>query len=385
MRITRIMIAGAIGHHPIGGSGNAWAFLQYVLGFRALGIETYYVEHLEAKSSWDAQWNRVPFAASVNAQYFAAITKRFGLEGTTALLDEESESHVGLSSADVRQLAPDIDLLVNLSGRFHQRDVLAAVRRRMYLDLDPGFTQIWQQQYHVDMNLPGHDIYVTVGPYLGQPECPLPTCGVEWRSTLPPVVLDEWETAAPAGAVYTTVADWRGYGAVEWQGAWYGQKAQEFLRLVDVPRRVSVPLEISLAIHPEESDRATLVDHGWTLSEPQVDAATPDSYRQYVQRSRGEFSAAKHGYVAGRTGWFSDRSACYLAAGRPVILQDTGFSRYLPVGQGLFAFDDAAGAVAALSAVEADYAAHARAAREIARKHFDARRVLPRLLELAHR
>ncbi|HUI26991.1 MAG TPA: glycosyltransferase family 1 protein, partial [Candidatus Kryptonia bacterium] len=127
----------------------------------------------------------------------------------------------------------------------------------------------------------------------------------------------------------------------------------------------------------------TLTECGWRLSDPQICAATPDAYREYIWRSRGEFSAAKHGYVAGRTGWFSDRSACYLAAGRPVILQDTGFSRHLPVGHGLMAFEDSAGAVAAVRAVEADYASHARGAHELAREYFDARRVLPRLLEVA--
>ncbi|HVN83751.1 MAG TPA: hypothetical protein VMW17_02785 [Candidatus Binatia bacterium] len=383
MSAKRIMIGGAIGHHPIGGSGNAWAFLQYILGFRALGFDTFYVEHLEAKSCWDDQWNVVPFVDSVNARYVAALAQRFGLEGTVALLDEESSAYVGLSHADVQRLARDADVFINMSGRFHVREVLAAARRRMYLDMDPGFTQIWQEQYDVDMNLRGHDVYVTVGPFLGTDKSPLPTGGVQWKHTLPPVVIEEWQTDVAAGSTYTTVADWRGYGAVEWQGVWYGQKAQEFARLIDVPSRVNVPMEICLAIHPDEADRAMLTEHGWRLSEPRARAATPDAYREYIWQSRGEFSAAKHGYVAGRTGWFSDRSACYLAAGRPVILQDTGFSQYLPAGRGLLAFDDPDRAIDAIRMVEADYAAHAAAARAIAREHFDARRVLPHLLELA--
>ncbi len=383
MTPRRIIIAGAIGHHPIGGAGNAWAFLQYLLGFRGLGIETFYVEHLEAKSCWDAEWQPTTFDHSVNAKTFAALSRRFGLDGTMALLDEQSDAHVGLSRGEVRQLARDCDLFINMSGRFHEREVLAAARRRLYLDMDPGFTQIWQEQYQVDMNLRGHDCYVTVGLNFGQPDCPLPTCGVAWQTIVPPVVIEEWDTTTVPGDAYTTVADWRGYGAVEWNGVWYGQKGQEFTRVIDLPRRVNTPLEICLAIHPDETDRALLAQHGWQLSDPQVHAATPDSYRDFIWRSRGEFTAAKHGYVAGRSGWFSDRSACYLAAGRPVILQDTGFSRYIPVGQGLLAFDDAASAAAAITAVEADYAAHAQAARALARTCFDARIVLPRLLELA--
>ncbi|MBI4515282.1 MAG: hypothetical protein HY699_05630 [Deltaproteobacteria bacterium] len=383
MTPRRVMIAGALAHHPLGGAGNAWAFLQYVLGFRALGLETFYVEHLGAKECWDEHWRPAAFAASANARSFAEIMRRFGLEGQGALLAFDGDQHVGLSHAQVRQLAGDADLFINMSGRFHLADVLAAARRRVYLDMDPGFTQVWQEQYHVDMNLAGHDAYITVGLNLGQPDCQLPTGGLPWQPIPPPVVLEEWESECGAGGAYTTVADWRGYSEVEWNGVWYGQKSQEFIRFMDLPGRVQVPLEICLAIHPDEADRALLERNGWRLSDPLRAAATPDSYRDYIRHSRGEFTAAKHGYVAGRTGWFSDRSACYLAAGRPVILQDTQFSRYLPTGRGLLAFDDLEGAVAALNAVEADYAAHAAAARQLARDHLDARRVLPKLLELA--
>lgn len=382
MTPRRVLIAGALAHHPIGGAGNAWAFLQYLLGFRALGIETYYVEHLEPKECWDDAWQPAPFAASANARFFRTTMERFGLTDTAALLAFDGDAHVGLSHDTVRRLAADVDLFINMSGRFHLRAILAAAPRRMYLDLDPGFTQVWQAQYHVDMNLAGHDRYVTVGLNLGQPDCPLPTCGLAWQSTVPPVVLDEWSAADEPPGPYTTVADWRGYGSVEWDGVWYGQKAQEFTRLMPLPGRVAAPLEICLAIHPAEADRAALLAAGWQLSDPAVHSATADSYRDYIRRSRGEFTAAKHGYVAGRTGWFSDRSVCYLAAGRPVILQDTGFSRYLPAGAGLLAFSDLDSAADALAVVERDYHVHAAAARRIAEDHFDARRVLPRLLEL---
>jgi hypothetical protein len=383
MTPRRIIVAGAIAHLPLGGGGNTWAFLQYLLGFRALGIETFYVEHLEPKSAQDDRGRPVAFETSHSARYFDTVMRRFGLEGQAALLQFPGEGHVGLSHADVRRLAGDADLFINISGRFHMPDILSAARRRLYLDLDPGFTQIWQEQYRVDMNLRGHDCYVTVGLNLGQPDCPLPTAGIGWQTTLPPVVMAEWETALAPGAAYTTVADWRGYGAVEWEGVWYGQKAWEFERLMDLPRRVRPPLELCLAIHPGEADREALLRHGWRLTEPQTQAATPDAYRDYLWQSRGELTPAKHGYVAGRTGWFSDRSACYLAAGRPVILQDTGFGRYLPIGEGLLAFDNLDGAAAAVATVEANYAAHAGAARALAAEHLDARRVLPRLLQLA--
>jgi hypothetical protein len=378
----RVMIAGALAHHPIGGAGNAWAFLQYVLGFRRLGYDTYYVEHIEPKSCIDDEWKPAAFAASANVAFFRAVMERFALTDHAALLEWKGDGHAGLSRADVERLARDTALFINISGRFHLSSVLAAAHRRMYLDLDPGFVQIWQQQYGVDMNLRGHDVHVTVGLNVGAPDCPLPTCGIEWHSTLPPVVLSEWTTSLPPGERYTTVADWRGYSPVEWQGVWYGQKAEEFMRIVELPRRVAVPLELCLAIHPNEPDLSTLTTNGWHLSAPRQHCATPDSYRDYIHSSRGELTAVKHGYAAGRSGWFSDRSACYLAAGRPVIVQDTGIGTHVPTGLGLLTFTDLDGAADALDRIERDYARHAAAAAAFARDHLDSDRVLPRLLEL---
>lgn len=378
----RVMIAGAIAHHPLGGAGLAWVYLQYVLGFRRLGFDTYYVEHIEPKACIDDEWKPATFSASANVAFFRTVMERFGLSDRAALLEWDGENYVGLAQHDIERMAPDVDLFINLSGRFHLTSVIGAARRRMYLDLDPGFVQIWQEQYGVDMNLRGHDVYVTVGLNLGTPDCPLPTCGIEWHPTLPPVVLSEWATTAPPGERYTTVADWRGYSPVEWRGVWYGQKAEEFMRIVELPRRVSPPLELCLAIHPNEPDLSTLTGNGWRLSDPRQHCATPDTYRDYLRGSRGELTAVKHGYAAGRTGWFSDRSACYLAAGRPVIIQDTGIGAHLPVGEGLLTFTDLDGAAAAIERVEHDYHRHATAAAAFARAHLDSDRILPRLLEL---
>jgi len=378
----RVMIAGAVAHHPLGGGGNTWAFLQYVLGFRRLGFDTYYVEHLSSEECFDENWERARFAGSANARYFRAVMERFGLANNAALLEWDGSGHVGLSRDELEGLAPDTDLFVNLSGRFHMASILGVARRRLYIDLDPGFTQIWQACHGVDMNLRGHDAYVTVGLNLGRPDCPMPTCSIQWETTLPPVVCSEWATTSAPGRAYSTVADWRGYSPVEWHGVWYGQKADEFMRLVELPRRVSVPLEICLAIHPKEADRADLEEHGWRLVSPREHAATPDAYRDYIWGSRGELTAAKHGYAAGRTGWFSDRSACYLAAGRPVITQDTAIGRYVPTGAGLLTFRDLDEAVGAVEAVERDYPRHAAAAQAFAREYLDSDRVLMHLWEM---
>ena len=184
-----------------------------------------------------------------------------------ALLERDGAGWLGLSRREVLEWADGADLFVNLSGRFHLRDVMRAARRRVYVDLDPGFTQIWQAQYGVDMNLAGHDAYVTVGLNLGRADCRVPTLGLPWRPLCPPVVrrpngapLDE------VGDAYTTVADWRGYAPIEWEGVWYKQKSDEFLRLIELPGRAPCPLEICLAIHPDEPDLPRLRAHGWQLS-----------------------------------------------------------------------------------------------------------------------
>jgi hypothetical protein len=379
----RVMISGAIGSHPLCGAGNSWAFLQYVLGFRNLGFETYYVEQLNAEDCVDDDWNQADFMLSANARYFRTVMDRFDLTSHAALLEGNGPGYVGLSHADIKTIAAGIDLLINGSGRLHFRPILDAVRRRIYLDLDPGYTQIWQQRYGIDMNLHDHDVYVTVGLNLGADNCPLPTCGVRWEKTLPPVVLDQWTTSERPGNAYSTVADWRSFSPIEWRGVWYNQKAAEFKRILDIPHRARVPLELCLSIDPAEPDRAELEQHGWKLTSPSVHAVTIDAYRQYITGSRGEFTAVKHGYAAGRTGWFSDRSACYLAAGRPVIVQDTGIGTYLPTGLGLLTFTDVESAAAAIENVENDYARHAEAAASFAREFLDADVVLDKLLRLA--
>ncbi len=378
-----ILISGRIAASPMGYGGNSWAFLQYILGFRRLGFEVYYVEHLSATECFDEAWKPASFLGCANTRYFRVLIDRFELTGRAGLLEWEGSSYVGLSHAEIAKIAPNIDLLINLSGGLQVKSLLAAPRRRMYIDLDPGYTQIWHEEYGVDMNLRDHDVYVTVGLNLGKPDCPFPTCGIDWQTTLPPVVITEWTTNQPPGPAYSTVADWRGFGSVEWRGICYGPKADEFLRLIELPRRVSAPLELCLFIHPDEPDRSKLEEHGWRLASPSDHVANPDRYRDYIFHSRGEFTAVKQGYAAGRTGWFSDRSACYLTAGRPVIMQDTGISRHVPTGTGLLTFESLESAVVALEEVESEYTRHATAAAVFAREFLDSGIVLGRLLRLA--
>ena len=377
----RILFAGSIGGHPVGYGGHVWAFLQWLLGFRRLGFDVFYVEERSNRDLMDEELRPAPFEKSANARAFRQLIDRFELGDRAALLEADSSAHVGLSREDIGQVAGEVDLFVNQFGGYTA--VLDRVRRSVYLDLDPGQTQIWQAQYGVDMRLRGHDLYLTVGLNLGEPGCPLPTCGIHWEKTLPPVVLSEWGTTEPPGERFTTVANWRDYGWLEWQGIWYAQKAEAFKAVIDLPRRVSVPIEVCMSMSDSDPDAAALRDHGWRLTSPRDRVGDPEAYRRYIHGSRAEFSPVRPICSLGQSGWFSDRSACYLAAGRPVVMEDTNLGRHVPVGDGLLVYTELESAVRCVEAVERDYARHAAAARAFARDHLDSDRVLGRILTLA--
>ena len=210
----------------------------------------------------------------------------------------------------------------------------------------------------------------------------MPACGYDWIKTLQPVVLDCWPVAHRiVHDALTTVGSWRGYGSFEYDGVFHGQKAHSLRPLIALPTRTSERFLLALDIYPEETkDLEALARHRWELVDPGKVASTPARYRRFIRGSKAEFGLVKHGCVASPCGWFSDRSVCYLASGRPVLAQETGFSRYLPTGEGLFAFSSEDEALAAIEALNADYPRHARAARAIAEEHFDSDKVLPRIL-----
>lgn len=352
--------------------GAAWAVLQYVLGLRRLGHEVTLVEPLPAHAALERAEVRGPFAA---------MTERYGLEGRAALVGVDGATS-GMLPVSVRAALRSADLLINLSGSLRDEVLLGLPNRRVYVDMDPGFTQLWDAQ-GLDVGLPGHDRYVTVGPLVGTPECRVPARGREWIGTLPPVVLEWWPARRSiVHDALTSVGDWRGYGVVEHEGVVLGQRAHSARTLRGLPAAASERILLALAIDPGEvSDLAWLVAEGWELCDPVTVAGTPWDYAAFVSGSRGELGMAKAGYVAARCGWFSDRSVCYLASGRPVVAQDTGFSELLPVGEGLLAFEDRDGAVAAIEELRARPERHAAAARAIAETHFDSDRVLARLLD----
>ena len=354
----RILLAGMLAGTP-GHGGATWAVLQWVRGLERLGHEVLAVEPVE----------RIEPAS---AAYFDAL----GLE-RGALLARGTRTTHGLPYE--RLAGFDAELLLNMSGLLRDPELTTPIAARAFVDLDPVFVQLWHAQ-GVELGLDAHTRHVTVGLDLARAGIPLDR---DWIATPPPVSLDDWPFAeALAHDAFTTVGNWRSYGSVEHDGAHYGQKAHAVRRLLELPRLAPAPLLPALAIDPgEESDLHALRAHGWRLVDPAVVAATPEDYRRFVSGSKGEIGLAKAGYVDARCGWFSDRSACYLAAGRPVVAHDTGFGCALPVGEGLLTFGTAREAAGAIGRVCADYERHRAAARAIAEQHLDAGVVLDRLLE----
>lgn len=360
--------------------GATWAVLQYVLGLQRLGHDVCFVEPIAEKALRPAGGK---LAESANAAYFREVVADFGLDGRAALLLAGTEETVGLTHAELRVRAQRTDVLLNVSGMLTDAALLEPIRTRVYLDLDPAFIQLWHSTHGIDMRFAAHTHFVTVGRSLGTAGCPVPTCGRDWIPTFQPVVLAEWPVADRLEHdALTTIGNWRGYGSVEHEGRHYGQKAHSLRQFFALPKMCAEKFRPALAIHPgEEADLAALAENGWNVLDPADVAATPGAYRRFVRGSKAEFGIAKSGYVHSRSGWFSDRSACYLASGRPVIAQETGFSRELPVGEGLFAFGTMDEVIAAIAEMNRDYARHARAARGLAEEFFDSRKVLTRLLD----
>ena len=375
-----IIIAGSLAQRPRIG-GHTWVFLQYLLGFKRLGWDVLFLDRIEPEMCLDAAGRPCPFERSVNRRYFLEVMERFGLGDAFALLYDRGERCVGLSRPQVLERVKNAAFLLNVNGFLTDEEVLGRAPRRVLLDIDPGFGHMWQE-LGLHSLFRGHDDYVTIGENIGRPDCTIPTCGLKWLTTPQPVVLDSWPPAREAGEWFTSIVTWRGaFGPVEYQGKTYGLRVHEFRAFAPLPRRSGRPFQLALNIHPSEvKDRALLADNGWSLVDPNEVAGDPWAYQDYIRGSKAEFVVAKNMYVQTGSGWLSDRSLCYLASGKPVLAQDTGFTRLYPSGAGLLAFSTLDEALAGVEELSRDYARHARAARALAEDCFASDKVLGRLL-----
>jgi hypothetical protein len=379
----RIIVTGLIAQYPLG--GVTWDYFQYVLGLAHLGHDVYYLEDT-------GQWPYNPLEGGLgkdcafNVDYLAGIMSRFALDGHWAYRFPWQSQWFGLSDAKRREVIQTADLLINISGTLERPDEYRQVRRLAYIDSDPVFTQVKLARGQADFQrlVDLHDVHFSFGECLSPA---IPVTGHHWRPTRQPVVLSEWHPATPYRDVFTTVMNWTSYKPVVYGNQSYGQKDMEFIRFGDLPSLIA-PTVIEVAVNAgktRKTPRQLLAYKGWHVVDPADICPDFDSYRQYVESSKAEWSVAKNGYVLGQPGWFSCRSACYLAAGRPVVVQDTGFSNVFPVGEGLLPFTTVPEAVAAIKDVETHYASHAQAARDIAEAYFAADKVLTRLIDEALR
>jgi hypothetical protein len=379
-----ILVSGAIANKPLNG-GEAWVRMSWVRGLQRLGWDVCLVEQIDSSQCMDSEGRSVPLERSANLSSFESAVSSLAPSCPAALICDGGRTTIGLGFDDVVARAREAELLVNISGHLEIESIKAGPRRRAYVDVDPGFTQIWAAD-GAAARLAGHDAYFTVGENIGTAECPIPTAGLEWLPLPPPVTLEDWPVVpAVEDGRFTTVATWRSplgtlaRGEVDFQG-----KHHQWRRFVELPRLSSQRFEIALQIHPSDSgDRTALEANCWRLVDPREVAGDPLAFRSYVQGSAAEFSVAHPVYVDTASGWLSDRTIRYLASGRPALVQDTGAGRHYSLGEGLLTFGTVEEAVAGAAAIARDYEAHCQAARSLAETYFDSDLVLGRFLERA--
>lgn len=381
----RIIVSGLVGLHPVG--GMTWHYMQYVLGLMRLGHDVYYHE-----DTWCWPYNPLDNTdtqdGGYSAKYIADFVERYAPE-----LRERwhylhlHETSFGMERAAFDQVARTADMFLNVSGACFIPDCLAPECVKVFLDTDPGYNQImlserfaWSENVERwCAGVAAHDQHFTFAENIHGADCLIPKVGFDWKTTRMPVVLEFWDPGAqvpPAEATaWTTVMTWNAFkGRLIYKGVEYKSKGHEFERLITLPRQSPAPFKI--AVGGIKAPLQRLTSHGWQVVDGPNATLTPGQYAAFIAGSRGELSPAKHVYVALRSGWFSERSTCYLASGRPVVVQDTGFTPELPVGEGIVPFRTMAEAAAAINEVEGNYAHHAKAARAIAEEYFNSNFVL---------
>lgn len=367
----KIVVAGIIARYPFG--GVTWCSLMYLLGLRDLGHEVLYIEDT-GECVYDPEQNTISEDPGYGTRYIHAALAPHGFGDRWSFVNYDGVHH-GMPKEAVAAFCADAELFINLSGgSWFWRDEYARIPRKVFIDTDPVFTQLaiakgetWYVEFFKQF-----DRLFTFGANIGTPASDVPTSGFTWEKTWQPVTMRHWEgSGPPALDRFTTVMTWKTQSFTDVDG----NKDREFVKFIDLPTQL--PGRFRLAVNGPDG---LLRERGWDPVDAMAASRTPEAYRQFVQGSKAEFGVAKHAYVSRRSGWFSDRTECYLAAGRPAVVQDTGWSAHLPHDAGLLHFSTPEEAVEAIRRVELDYATHAARASEIARDHFDASLVLASLL-----
>jgi hypothetical protein len=364
-------------------AGLAWFHLHFLVGFRRLGWDTLFIDRLEPEMCTDVRGRAAPLEESLNLRFFLGVMRAFGLADAFALFYDGGRQTIGLQRAKVLQKARSADYLINVMGYLHDEEILEHCKRRVFVDIDPGFGQMWRELGLHDA-FRGHTDYVTLGRNIGQPECTIPSCGLNWTTMPQPVVLDYWPAQPPRSeGAFTSIGAWRGPNApIEYRGHTYGLRVHEFRKFVELPARCpNSRFEMALDIHPADAkDLERMGRNGWKIVDPLHLAGGTEEYRAYIGNSKAEFMVPKQMYVDTKSGLLSDRSVYYLASARPVLARDTSIGQHYPTGEGLLTFTTLDDAVAGVEEINSNYLRHAKAAREIAIEYFDSDKVLARLL-----
>ncbi len=389
MTRKRIVVMGFMANIPI--AGVVWQHIHYIVGLQRLGHEVFYIED-SGRLPYDPTTGEVTEDFGYATKKLGELAAEFGFENRWGFCARylPDQPCAGLSRARITELYRTADAILNICGAQELNDDLRQCERIIYVESDPGVEQI-----KVDKNEPEpieylshHHALFTFGENIGRPEFPVPLHQFQWLPTRQPVVTDLWKTTSfpPPDARFTSVANWNTSDLkdITWRGEKYlWSKSLEFLRFIDAPRRAGETFELATTIR-EQTTIDQFLAHDWLLSNPEENSIDHNRYRGFLQNSKGEFTVAKDQYVRLETGWFSDRSACYLAAGRPVITQQTGFTRHFGGDQrGLFAFENLDQIAEAVREINLDYALHSRAAAALATEHFEATKVIASLLDRA--
>jgi hypothetical protein len=376
----RIIVLGYIVRGPLG--GLAWHHLQYVMGLAQLGHDVYFLEDSDDyPSCYDPGRHVTDKNPAYGLRFATRAFARIGLGRRWAYFDAHTSRWFGPCADSIRDVCSSADLLLNVSGVNPLRPWLTEVPVRAFVDTDPVFTQVRHLTKPDARYLASqHTSFFTFGENVGHWGSTIPNDGFPWQPTRQPVVLDVWPVTpgCPQGK-FTTVLQWESYPAAELDGVRYGMKAEGFRPYINLPEKTGAILE--LAVGGPSAPRVLLANRGWVVRNPLELTRDPWTYQRYIQQSKAEFSVAKHGYVVTRSGWFSERSAVYLASGRPVVVQETGFSAWMHTGLGAIGFSTPDEALAGIEEITRRYDLHYRAAREIAEEYFDARKVLHHLVE----
>lgn len=379
----RIVALGYVVRGPIG--GMCWSDLHYVLGLADLGHDVYFVED-SGDSPWccyDPSRHVTDSDPSYGLEFARRAFDAVGLGARWSYYDAHTKRWLGPCADCVLQICATADLVLNLGGVNPLRPWLLKAPARAFLDKDPVFTQIRHLTDPSARELAMlHTAFFSFAGNIDSTRCSVPDDGLDWTPTRHPIFLGAWPVTpgVPEGK-FTTVMQWESYPAREYNGRRYGMKPDSFAPYLDLPTGSKTVFE--LAVGGPGAPRDLLRQKGWAIRDPLEAAGDPSSYQRYIQSSKAEWSVAKHGYVASRSGWFSERSAAYLASGRPVLVQETGFSDWLPTGSGILSFESPAQALAGVESINGRYVLHCQAARAIAEEFFDTRKVLSRLVERA--